>query len=168
VQATRYKLRFLAGASTTAATYGGGGYGDLSYGQRASDPLEGIMYMPIPLDAGYPTQPSWLYRRGDTEPAFRAQIRADEIYVLNLTGVARARLVLGRVDGSERERRLYPLAFEDRVKGIVRRDWVEGDLSGERGTFNVGIVLDYNSGRRLSIPHDSRHVFVITAQDVLP
>ncbi|MET0578007.1 MAG: hypothetical protein ABW122_05070, partial [Ilumatobacteraceae bacterium] len=128
MQATRLRLRFVSGASFPAATYGSGNYGSQTYGQSATDPLSALRYFVVPLPAGTPTNPSWLYRQRDSWPDLNARIMYGE-GPLDLTSVAAATLVLTPIDGRTSPAWLsFALTMPDRPGGYVRRVWAVGDL----------------------------------------
>ena len=147
MQATRYRLRFITGVSLTSSTYGSGTYGSGTYGEQASDPLNSLHYVLIPLPAGYLTSPSWIYAPGDTGSVFRAQVISDN-GPLDLEAVADAQLVLTPLDG----RALSPFVYHvDQLDdGIIERTWQVGDLIA--GIYRAAVVFIFDSGRQLSVP----------------
>lgn len=168
MQATRYRLRFITGVSLTARTYGSGTYGDGTYGEQASDPLESLTYTMIPWPGGYLPDPAWIFRQGDVTPRFRVQVRSDD-ELLDLDGLDFAYLVLTNTDGASNT---TPWLFELDVATIdgldwLVRSWLPTDLAIP-GTFRAAVVLQYDSGRRLTIPSDNRYQFVINPNTVLP
>jgi len=161
MQAPRYRLRFITGVALTSRTYGSGTYGAGTYGEQASDPLASLVYYLVPWPGGYLSDPAWIYREGDVLPQFKAAVRSNE-GLLDLTGLSTAKLVLTNTDGGVAATPLqYALtvAPSGGVSWLVR-NWAVGDLA-EPGTYRAGLVLTYNSGRRLSIPIDDRMNFVI-------
>jgi hypothetical protein len=161
MRAARYRLRFFTGATLTSATYGGGLYGDDTYGMEASDSLTTAHHRLVPWPAGSPTGPSWRYRQNDTEPQLEAQIIADD-GVVNYTGLDRAVLVLTPVDNPTMSR-TYDMAVITAPNGDqrLRRTWVAGDLS-QPGAFRVAVVLIYSSNRRLTVPTNDQHTMIVT------
>jgi hypothetical protein len=161
MRAARYRLRFFTGATLTSATYGGGLYGDDTYGMQASDSLTTAHHRLVPWPGGAPMAPSWRYRQHDTQPALEAQIIADD-GVVNYTGLDRAVLVLTPVDD--------PLTFKGLDMSVVtapngdqrlHRDWEPNDLD-RPGVFRVVVALIYSSNRRLSVPGDDEHFLIVT------
>ena len=163
MQAVRHRLRFVTGVSLTARTYGSGLYGDGTYGEQASDPLTAAVYIMVPWPGGYLSDPSWLYREGDVFPPFQVSIEADDA-PLDLTGIASAMLVFTSFDGatvSNPVRQLPLTVVTEGGRQWLQRRWDTYDLT-PAGTFRVAVVITYASGRRLTVPTDDRHVFVIT------
>jgi hypothetical protein len=161
MRAARYRLRFFTGATLTQATYGGGTYGGATYGMQASDALTTAHHRLMPWPGGSPTSPSWLYRRGDTEPVWEAQIIADE-GVVNYTGLDRAVLVLTPVD-KPGDDRTFDCTVVTATNGDQRlhREWNAGDLD-PHGVFRVAVVLIYSSNRRMTVPAEDLHTLVVT------
>jgi hypothetical protein len=162
MHAPRYRLRFITGVTLSAATYGSGTYGSGTYGEQASDPLSSLLYYLVPWPGGYLADPSWIYRQGDIHPQFKAVVRSIED-TLDLTSLARADLVLTNTDGgADLTPWLFPLtvALIDGISWLVR-DWAPGDLDTP-GTYRTGVVLTFNSGRRMTVPTDDRLNFQIT------
>ena len=158
MQATRYCLRFITGVTLTARTYGSGAYGDGTYGERASDPLGSIRYWLIPLPAGYPTTPSWLYRAGDSGGLFQALVMS-EAGPLDLAAVDGAQLVLAPIGAHTTESLVFQLTLGD--VGIVECAWQPGDLA-VAGVYRTAVVFEFHSGRRLTVPGDDNLRFVVT------
>jgi hypothetical protein len=157
MQATRFRLRFVTGVTLSARTYGAGTYGDGTYGEQASDPLASIRYTLIPLPAGYPTVPSWLYRSGDSGGTFQALVMSDS-GPLDLSAIDNAQLVLTPIDG-QTGNLTFLLGLPD--VGTVERTWLPGDLS-DAGTYRAVVVFTFTSGRRLTVPGDDNLRFVVT------
>jgi hypothetical protein len=162
MQATRLRLRFVSGVSVTASTYGSGNYGGAqTYGQSATDPLAAYRYLIVPLPAGSPTDPSWLYRGRDSWPDFNARILYGD-GALDLTGVDTAALLLAPADGRTTPVRLsFGLTMPDRPGGYVRRVWAAGDLI-DAGVYRALVMLTFLSGRRLTLPGNDNVRFVVT------
>jgi hypothetical protein len=160
MQATRLRLRFVSGVSLSAATYGSGTYGSQTYGQSATDPLAAYRYLVVPLPAGSPTNPSWLYRQRDSWPDFKARLLYGE-GALDLTPVATAKLLLAPIDGRAPVVYLFDLTMPDRVGGYVRRVWAATDLV-DAGVYRALIMLTFASGRRLTLPGNDSLRFVVT------
>lgn len=152
----RYQLRFVTGVAISAATYGSGHYGDLTYGQEATDPISSLRYRLVPWPAGYLADPAWIYRAGDSYPSFKATVIGDD-GPLNLAAAESAVLVLTPVDGGAP--RQYELTISP--PHWLARDWEPGDLNIP-GAYRAGVVLTFSSTRRLSLPVDDRETFVIT------
>jgi hypothetical protein len=168
VQAPRYRLRFITGVSLTSATYGSGTYGTGTYGEQASDPLASLRYILVPWPGGYLPDPAWIYRQGDVTPQFRAQVLSDE-GPLDFTGLDFGYLVLTNTDGSSSTTPImFPLTVAT-IGGVVflTRTWLPNDLMTP-GTFRAGVVLQYSSGRRLTIPTDDRYQFVVNPNSTIP
>ncbi|MET0579824.1 MAG: hypothetical protein ABW122_14295 [Ilumatobacteraceae bacterium] len=169
MRATRLRLRFVTGVSVPAATYGSGTYGSQTYGQSATDPLSSYRYRIVPLPAGRPTVPSWIYRQSDTWADFEALILADA-GPLDLTAVGAATLVLDPIDGRDpgTDALGFPLTVASpATTGVVGRSWQPGDLAGA-GTYRATIVLTFLSGRQLTLPGDDATRFVVNAGYVAP
>jgi hypothetical protein len=169
MEATRYRLRFVTGVSLTAATYGSGFYGSQTYGTKASDPVASLRYRLVPWPAGYLTDPAWKYRVGDRLPKFQATVLGDE-GPLQVVGVALVRLVLTPIDENPQPPRQYDLTINGPTPAgsfWLERDWEIGDIDVP-GTYRAGVIITYNSGRRLTVPIDDRQVFVIADNDVVP
>jgi hypothetical protein len=161
MQATRLRLRFTTGVNIPAATYGSGNYGSQTYGQEATDPLAAFRYLVVPLPAGSPTNPSWLYRQHDSWPDFNARIMYGA-GTLDLSAVLTAMLLLTPIDGRSSPQRLdFELTMPDRPGGHVRRVWGVNDLIGA-GVYRALIMLTFTSGRRLTMPGDDNVRFVVT------
>jgi len=159
MQAPRLRLRFVTGVNLTARTYGSGTYGEGTYGESATDPLAAIRYWLIPLPAGFPTSPSWLYRVDDSGGTFQAQVMSDA-GPLDLAAVDLARLVLTPIDGRDLTAQLaFGLDLQD--SGIVERIWQPGDLAGA-GTYRATVIFTFASGRQLTVPGDDGLRFVVT------
>ena len=168
MQAARYRLRFITGVALTSRTYGAGTYGDGTYGEQASDALSELLYYLVPWPGGYLPDPAWIYRQGDTLPTFKAVVMSTD-GPLELVGVALAYLVLTNTDGGSIS---DPLMYELTVtptSGIdwLTRDWHVNDLSVP-GTYRAGVVLTFDSGRRLTVPIDDRLHFVINPNTIIP
>ena len=168
MHAARYRLRFTTGVALTSATYGSGTYGAGTYGEQASDPLSSLRYYLVPWPGGYLPDPSWVYRVGDTDPDFRVQILADNER-LDLTGIAYALLVLTNTDGSTNP---VPWIYDLTVTTLDSQDWLTRawlptDLA-KSGTYRAAVVIVYDSGRRLTVPVDDRHNFVINPNPSIP
>jgi hypothetical protein len=166
MQATRLRLRFVTGISVSGATYGSGNYGTQTYGQSATDPLAAYRYLVVPLPAGSPTNPSWLYRQHDSWPDFRARIVGDastDLAPLDLAPVAQATLDLAPIDGQVLTSPLsFPLTVTaPATSGQLGRVWAANDLI-EAGVYRALIVLTFTSGRRLTLPGDDNLRFVVT------
>lgn len=161
MRAARYRLRFFTGATLTASTYGGGKYGDGTWGMQKSDALTTAHHRLVPWPAGALTFPSWRYRQHDTQPVLEAQIIADD-GVVDYTGLDRAVLLLAPVDDPGGYR-TYDMTVVTATNGDqrLRRTWAAGDLS-KPGNFRVGVVLLYASNRRMSVPVDDRHMLIVT------
>jgi hypothetical protein len=167
MEALRHRLRFATGVNLTQRTYGTGAYGDGTLGEQASDPLTAARYLVIPWPSGFLSDPSWLYRQGDVTPPFKISVQADD-GPLDYTGLAKAYLVLTNTDGaSPTTPRQYQLSVQ-RISGAdwLIRNWLYDDLILP-GTYRSALVLTYNSGRRLTIPGDDRHNFVITPNSAI-
>ena len=161
MQATRLRLRFVSGVSFPAATYGSGNYGTQTYGQSATDPLSAYRYFVVPLPAGAPTNPSWLYRQRDSWPDFRARILYGE-GPLDLSAVAAATLVLTPIDGRATPPWMsFNLTMPDRAGGYLARVWAPTDLI-EPGVYRALIMLTFTSTRRFTLPGNDNLRFVVT------
>lgn len=180
MRATRYRLRWLRGIAEQSVTYGSGyygtdtygqillpdafygsaEYGSNTYGQTASDPLTALTFEAIPWTGGFPTAPSWLYRAGDTLPAFEARILGDG-EPADIAFVKDVELVLTPADGRDDS---FQLTFQGSVvqstKGLMTVEWEPGDLD-QFGVYRCLIRLTFGSGRRLTVPVEDRHTFVI-------
>jgi hypothetical protein len=156
MRAQRYRLRFVTGVSLSAATYGSSTFGGpITYGQRASDPIASYRYRVVPLPAGYPTMPAWIYRHGDINPPMRAQIIADE-GPLDLTPVATALAVLTPID--ERDVPPYTLSMTVEApptNGRLVHTWT-GDEHLPVGNYRAVILMSLSSGRRFVVPANDR------------
>lgn len=159
MQAPRLRLRFVTGVNLTARTYGSGTYGEGTYGESASDPLAAIRYWLIPLPAGYPTGPAWLYRILDSGSSFQAQAMSDA-GPLDLAAVDVARLVLTPIDGRGVAAQLV-FVLDLAERGVVERIWQPNDLAGA-GTYRATVVFTFASGRQLTVPGDDNLRFVVT------
>ena len=162
MRSSRYRLRFYTGASLSSATYGGGNYGDATYGMTATDTLTTAHHRLVPWPAGALVGPSWRYRQNDTMPPWEAQIIADD-GVVDLTGVAKAYLVLTSVDDPTPQGIVgWQVSIITAPNGDDRlhHDWLPGELVVP-GVFRATAVLEYVSGRRLTVPTDDRHTFVV-------
>ena len=162
MRSARYRLKFFTGATLTAATYGGGKYGDQTYGTQASDSLTTAHHRLVPWPAGAMVSPAWGYRRGDTSPDWQAQIIADD-GVVNYTGLDTAVLVLSAIDDPSSVRQ-FGLTVVTAPNGDQRltRKWAPGNLDFE-GVFRVAVVLRYLTGRRMTVPANDNHIFVVRA-----
>src|SRR4051812_47696207 len=129
MRAARYRLRFFTGASLTASTYGGGKFGDGTYGMQASDSLTTAHHRLVPWPAGAMASPSWRYRQNDTQPDWEAQIIADD-GVVSYTGMTRADLVLAAIDNPAVQH-VYQLTVDTQANGDqrLRRTWSPGELN---------------------------------------
>jgi hypothetical protein len=161
MRAARYRLKFFTGATLTASTYGGGKYGDTTYGMQASDSLTTAHHRLVPWPGGALTIPSWIYRRGDTEPDWEAMIVADDGAV-SYNGLYYAWLVLTNQDDPS----IYTtfsvwVVTESNGDQHLHRTWNPGDLDFA-GNFRAAVVLLYQTGRRLTVPADDRHQFILT------
>lgn len=165
MESTRYRLRFVAGVSLNASTYGSGLYGSDTYGTRASDPLTSIRYFLVPLPSGYLSDPSWSYRQGDTIPPFVAKI-VDEDGPIQLDAVDGAVLVLTPDDGRLGGPWTYELTIQtDTPNGDqLYREWLPHDLDAA-GSYRLDVVLVFSSGRQMSVPVDDRHHLVIASDE---
>ena len=167
MEATRYRLRFITGVELTAATYGSGTYGSGTYGEQASDAVSALRYLLVPFPGGVLSDPSWVYRQGDTKPSLRAAIVADDGF-LDFSGLDFAHLVLTNTDGATD---MTPLMYELTVTAIdgqnwLTRNWLPEDLV-VAGTFRAAAVLQYLSGRRLTVPAHDGHQFTVTPNSAL-
>jgi hypothetical protein len=161
MQATRLRLRFVSGVSVTGATYGSGSYGTQTYGQSATDPLAAYRYLVMPLPAGSPTDPSWLYRQHDSWPDFNARVLYGE-GSLDLTPVAKAELLLAPIDGRPTPVALsFLLTMPTPASGYVKRVWAANDLI-DPGVYRVLLRFTFTSGRRLTLPGSDNIRFVVT------
>lgn len=163
MEATRLRLRFTTGVNLPAATYGSGLYGTQTYGQQATDPLASRFYAAMPWPGGTPNAPSWMYRQNDMLPAFGCQVRSIE-GPMDLTAVADAVLVLSPFNPDLSVYGVFPLTLGSALTGRLSRTWLEGDLA-DPGTYRATVVLRFTSGRRLTVPFDDRHTFVIHSID---
>jgi len=168
MQAPRYRLRFVTGVALSSRTYGSGTYGEGTYGEQASDPLSALLYYVVPWPGGYLSDPAWIYRQNDVMPSFKVSVRS-HAGPLDLTGLATAYLELTNTDGlttAEPWMFILDVATEDGLDWLVR-DWAPTDLSNP-GTYRAGIVITYESGRRLSVPIDDRLHFVVNPNTIIP
>jgi len=163
MRAARYRLRFASGVNIAGATYGSGQYGSQTYGQQASDPLASRFYSPMPWPAGATVSPSWLYRQGDTEPDFDCQVRSPE-GVMDFTPVVSATLVL--TGPGLDDHHPYPLTIGAPGSGRLTRQWLPGDLA-EPGVYRAAVVLTFSSTRKLTLPFDDRHTFIVNAVEAV-
>jgi hypothetical protein len=138
--------------SISGSTYGSGTYGSGTYGQEASDP-GGSQLRPVPWPGGGASQPAWQYVQGDSSPPFRCQIQQAGV-PLPLNAVAAAFLVLNPIDSRDvfAASRFYPLTVESSDEGRLRRDWRHGDLLNATGLYRLAVVLQFLSGRLLTLP----------------
>ena len=162
MRAARYRLRFFTGATLTSATYGGGLYGDDTYGQQGTDSLTTAHHRLVPWPGGSPTGPSWRYQQGDTAPAWEAQVIADD-GVVDYTGLASGMLMLAKVDNPA-DASVFELTVVTAPNGDQRlhHDWRIGELN-LAGVFRVSVVLVYTSGRWMSVPAEDQQAMVITS-----
>jgi len=158
-------LRFVAGVSTTSATYGVSTYGGpITYGQRASDPLVSYRYWVVPLPAGGPAAPSWIYRKSDIGPALEAQIRHID-GALDLTACATAQLHMRLL--TETLNQPLPVVLNldiatPRSQGIVSHTFDHDvDPNIAAGAYRALIVLTMTSGRRFTLPTDDGLTLVV-------
>jgi hypothetical protein len=181
MRAARHRLRFVPGVSLSASTYGSSTFGGpLTYGQDATDPLAAYRYRVVPLPAGFPTQPAWIYRHDDIRPPLRMQIVSD-IGPLDLTpmtstfygtatygyrtyGGGYAQLLLTPVNGYARASlvlELIPTGFA--VDGGLVHNWdpaVDPELPP--GMYRVLVRLRFFSGRQLTVPIDDNLQLQVT------
>lgn len=160
MRSTRYRLRFFTGATLTASKYGGGKFGDGTYGMQASDSLTTAHHRLVPWPAGAMTSPSWRYRQNDTMPDWQAQIIADD-GVVSYTGMTSADLVLTAIDDPTSQT-LHALTVDTQSNGDqrLRRTWNSGELNFS-GVFRVAVVLRYSTGRHMTVPAGDKHIMVI-------
>ena len=161
MRAARYRLRFYTGATLTSMTYGGGLYGDATYGMEASDSLTTAHHRLVPWPGGAPTTPSWRYRQHDTQPALEAQIIADD-GVVSYDGLDRAVLVLTPVDDPTTYKGLdMSVIVAPNGDQRLHREWAADDLD-RVGVFRVVIALIYESNRRMTVPAEDEHYLIVT------
>lgn len=163
MRASRYRLRFSTGATLSSSVYGGGAYGDDTYGTVASDSLTTAHHRLVPWPAGALTDPSWRYRQHDTKPDWSAQIIADD-GVIDYTGLFTAYLILTPANDPTAAGLIgWDVQVVTAPNGDQRlvKQWDVGDLDPP-GVYRAVVVLVYNSTRRLSVPADDRHTFIIT------
>jgi hypothetical protein len=162
VRASRLRLRFVPGVTLTAATYGSSTYGGpITYGQRATDPVPLFRYRVVPLPAGAPTMPAWIYRQGDRNPPLRAQVLGDDSAPLNLSAVVNAQAVLTPYD----ERTLVPYNLPMTIvgaatNGTLSHAWVPTDRL-DPGNYRVTILMMMQSTRRFVLPGDDQLRLVV-------
>jgi hypothetical protein len=184
MRAARYRLRFVPGVSLTAATYGTSTYGGpITYGQRASDPLAAYRYRVVPLPAGFPTQPAWVYRYGDLRPPLQLQILAedsaldltpvtgtlygDSTYDYRTYGGGEAQLILTPVNESDQTASIVLglLITGAAAAGVLTHNW-DGDPVTDPdvppGLYRVLVRLHFYSGRRFTLPTDDNLQLVVT------
>jgi hypothetical protein len=158
---TSYRLRPISGIALTGGTYGSGTYGSGTYGQTATDPA-GNNFRPIPWPDGSARIPSWEYVEGDARGPFQCQIQEGGL-PLDLSTVARAFLTLVPNDGrgALTARRYYRLLVEIAAQGRLIRNWRRGDLVGAVGTYRPAIILQFLSGRLLTLPFGDQYTFYV-------
>lgn len=157
-----YALRFVPfEVSTTAATYGGTGtYGELSYGQQASDPLSNTEYVATPSPGEYSVSPAWVFRLGDVGTRFNCTILGLD-GPMDLTPIASAVLVIERLSAGARVVRAYTLTVDD-TNDVVYRDWLADDLD-VTGLFRVLVQITSDSGRRMTVDATDNATMTIRA-----
>jgi len=159
-----YALRFIPlEVSTVSATYGGAGaYGELSYGQQASDPLSNMEYVATPTPGEYSVSPAWVFRTGNVGTRFNCTILGLD-GPMNLTPIASAVLVIERLAAGPRTVRAYTLTVDD-TNDVVYRDWLVGDLD-VTGLFRVLVQITSSTGRRMTIDATDNATMTIRTGD---
>jgi hypothetical protein len=154
VTGTHYRLRLTTGTTLTGATYGGDDYGDGTWGQAGTDPLDGIQYTLIPWPAGYPLGVGWEYHVGDEAPDWEATISSTSTPI-DQSAITTAELILDRVSPGVAFKLVYDIE-NDEVDGLFRREWEADDLIPEAvGIYRASIRLVFTSARQLTVPaHD--------------
>lgn len=147
--ARRYALRFSAfDISRTASLYGSGNYGDGTYGLEATDPLSNDEYALVAEPGEYPSASNWVYRVGDTNPDFQAQVLGLD-GPMDLTPVDTAILVIERISVGTRILRALELTAgttDGNVSGTLPASMLLG-----QGTYRVAVQLQFTSGRCMTV-----------------
>lgn len=160
--AETYALRYVNfGISRNAAEYGAGNYGDLTYGQEATDPLSNVEYTLVPKPGEFPAKVGWLYRAGDADVPFQAQVLGLD-GPMNLTSVSTAALVLERVSVGQRVLHALPVTTGT-TDGLISADLPASVLAYE-GVYRVAVQLQFSSGRCMSITSDDSVTLSIRGQ----
>lgn len=150
--AKTYALRYTNFAvSRNASTYGSGNYGDFTYGQEATDPLSNIDYTLIPKPGEYPAKVGWLYRAGNAQAPFQAQVLG-LAGPMNLTSVTSAALVIERVSVGTRTLWAIPVTTGT-TDGLITADLPAAMLAAE-GIYRAAVQLVFSSGRCMTITAD--------------
>lgn len=158
--ASRFRLRLTRNApGSDATTYGGGLYGDDTYGARADDPANLLAYQIVPDDTSASDFPMLLRREHDTLPVFTCRLisfgsQFEEVAgeVMDLSTVDVALLKLVRVTAGPPTTFNLPMTVDLPTDTLSRTFTI--DDTAEPGTYRLFVVLRFDSGRRLTIPAD--------------
>lgn len=163
-----HRLRLIQNLSAPGVSYGNvaANYGDEIYGERATDPVNLLVYVAVPLTSGLGGRHAFRARIGDIYPgddlafrpmAFGGPYEAGEGTVLDLSTVDTATLQIDRVSAGP------PVTVTDTMTVDDVADTVTSStlVIAEPGTYRVSVVLVFLSGRSMTLPiHDNRTMLV--------
>jgi hypothetical protein len=157
--AKTYSLRFIPfSIAKDASNYGTGNYGDGTYGQEASDPLSNVEYTLAAKPGGYPDQLGWIYRQGDANVPFQAQVLGLD-GPMNLTAVASAALVLERLSAGPRLLHALPVTLGT-TDGLVTVG-LPATVLESQGVYRVAVQLVFTSGRAMTVTADDQATLMV-------
>lgn len=159
----QYALRFIPyQIIRDAKDYGTDNYGDGAYGQEVTDPQSNVEYALVANPGEYPSRSGWVYRAGDTDQPFSAQVLG-LAGPMDLTSASSAVLLLERVSVGVRTLHAYALT-PGTTDGLVSGDLPAAMLAAQ-GTYRVGVQLQFTSGRCMTITPTDEATLEILGSD---
>ena len=167
------RLRIIRLIPQSSAFYGSDNYGGNTYGQRATDAADLQRYEIVPLGVSASETPLIYVRVGDSIPfrfkivAYQSEYESAERSgtLLDLSGVTAAHLRL--LESSAPRNALYaegitvPLTI-DAVNDVLSATFANRTQLRTNSTWRAVCVLDFVSGRKLTLPPNDSLQIVLT------